>query len=268
MERRNFGATGLDVPVIGLGTWNVFDLPPSRQGVADAVVAAAFDAGTRMVDSSPMYGRAEGVLGEALGPLRDRAIVATKIWAPSVEAGRRQFSDQLTLFGGRVDLEQVHNLVSWRDHLAWMEEERDEGRIGAIGATHWNAAAFDELITVMRTGRIGAIQIPYNPLEREVERRVLPLADELGLGVLVMRPFGERELLPGPEPSALGPLEPFGVARWTDALLKWALSDPRVHVTIPATRAPEHARANASAGRAPWFGPEERELVLRLATAG
>ena len=265
MERRRFGATGWELPVVGLGTWQVFDLPADRQTTADAVVEAAFDAGSRVVDSSPMYGRAEARLGQAIASRRDDVTVATKIWTPSVDDGRRQFDAQLRHFAGRVDLEQVHNLVSWRQHLDWMERERDGGRIGALGATHWSPRAFDELATVMRTGRIAAIQIPYNPFERDVERTILPLAADLGLGVVVMRPFGEGDLLPGPGPRRLQPFEPFGVTTWTQALLKWVLSDPRVHVAIPATGSPEHAASNAAAGQPPWFGPEERALVQRLA---
>src|SRR6478672_5489712 len=126
MERRAFGTTGLEVPVIGLGTWQVFDVPDRRQRTAGAVVA-------------------------------------TKIWTPSLEDGRRQFDDQMAFFGGRVDVEQVHNLVEWRSHLDWMERERDAGRIGLLGATHYSAGAFDELEAVMRSGRIQAIQIPFNP---------------------------------------------------------------------------------------------------------
>jgi aryl-alcohol dehydrogenase-like predicted oxidoreductase len=266
VEFRSFGSTGPSVPVIGFGTWSVFDLPPRHEDTAREVVRTFFDGGARLADTAPTYGRAEGVLGRALHDegIRDEMVVATKIRTRSVQDGHDQLQTQLRLFG-RVDLEQVHNLVAWREHLAWMERERAEGRIRIIGATHWNASAFDELETVMRTGKIQAIQIPYNPLEREVERRILPLAEELGLGVLAMRPFAEGAAFPGPDPSALAPLEPFGVTSWSDALLRWLLSDRRVHATIPATGDGDHARANAAAGTAPWFGPEERALVARLA---
>jgi aryl-alcohol dehydrogenase-like predicted oxidoreductase len=159
----------------------------------------------------------------------------------------------------------VHNLVAWRAHLEWMERERDEGRIRVLGATHWRAGSFPELEDVMRSGRLGAIQVPYNPHERAVERTILPLAADLGLGVVVMRPFGEGDLLPGPPVSALASLEPFGVTTWTQALLKWVLSDPRVHVTVPATGRVGHAASNGAAGEPPWFGLEERALVERLA---
>jgi len=132
-----------------------------------------------------------------------------------------------------------------------------------IGATHYSASAFGELARVMRSGRIDAIQIPYNPHEREVEDEILPLADELGLGVLVMRPLGGGRLAQLDPPADA--LRELGVHTWAQALLKWVLSDPRVDVVIPATTNPEHARANAAAGEPPWLGPEERRLVERLA---
>jgi aryl-alcohol dehydrogenase-like predicted oxidoreductase len=266
LEVRPFGSTGLEVPVIGLGTWSVFDVATPDEDRARSVVRTMVEGGTRLVDSSPMYGRAEAVLGRALEGMRDDVDVATKIWARSAREGRDQLGAQLGFYGGRVDVEQVHNLVGWREHLDWLEAERDAGRVGVLGATHWNEASFDELATVMRSGRIGCIQIPYNPLERRCEDVILPLAEELGLGVIAMRPFAEGSLVRR-APSDPGVLRALGVETWTQALLKWTLSDERVHVAIPATSVVEHARSNVAAGEPPWFDPELRELVARAAGA-
>lgn len=253
----------MEVPAVGLGTWNVLDLVPGDEPQARAVVTATLESGARLVDSSPMYGRAEGVLGRALGDRRAEAIVATKIWSGSQEEGRRQFAAQLGFFGGRVDILQVHNLTAWRAQLDWMQDERDAGRIGVLGATHYRASAFEELIRVMRTGNIGMIQIPWNPREREAEREVLPLAAELGLGVLAMRPFGEGDLLRR-TPTA-SQLEPLGVRSWADALLRWCLSEPRISCAIPASRDADHVRANAAAGDGRALDGDQRALVERLA---
>jgi aryl-alcohol dehydrogenase-like predicted oxidoreductase len=263
VRSRAFGTTGLEVPVVGLGTWSTFDLPPGQETVARQVVDAAFGGGTRLVDSSPMYGRGEAVLGRAIADRRADAIVATKIWTPSADEGRRQFGAQLGYFGGWVDILQVHNLVAWRAHLDWIEAERDAGRVGVIGATHWDTGAFDELATVMRSGRIAAIQVPWNPTERDAGRTILPLAEELGIGVLAMRPFGEGDLLRRAPSRA--ELEALGVGSWAEALLRWCLSEPRVHVPIPATRDPAHARENAAAGALPPLDPDQRVAVERLA---
>ncbi len=265
MQTRIFGTSGREVTVVGLGTWRVFDVHPEREGVARAVVDASFDAGARFADSSPMYGRAEAALGRALADRRRAVVVATKIWAPTAAEGRRQFERQLGDFEGVVDLEQVHNLVEWSEQLEWMQRERDAGRIGLLGATHYDPRAFAELERVMRTGRIDAIQIPYNPRERDAEARILPLAQELGLGVVAMRPLGSGELLPGPPRSEL---EALGVSSWAQALLGWCLADERIHVAIPATSDPLHAAENARAGDGPWFGPAERARVEHLAGVG
>jgi diketogulonate reductase-like aldo/keto reductase len=259
MEERRLG------PVVGLGTWNTFG---GDDALAGEVVGAALAAGTALIDSSPMYRGAEPSLAAALDARRGAATVATKIWAGSVDEGRDQFARQLSWFG-RIDVEQVHNLVAWREHLPWLEAERERGRIGFLGVTHYASGAFEELATALRTGRFQALQVPYNPFERECERTLLPLAEERAVAVIVMRPLGQGALVRSEPPAEqLEPLKPFGIETWPQALLKWALSDPRIDAVIPATSNPEHARANAAAGDPPWLGAEERALVARLATSG
>lgn len=254
-------------PVIGLGTWDTFD---GDEALARDVVGTALDRGVTVFDSSPMYGGAERSLGAALDGRRDRATVATKIWTPDVAEGRRQYEAQRRFFG-RVEVEQVHNLVLWREHLSWLEAEREAGRVDSLGVTHYQAQAFGELEEALRTGRFDTVQVPLNPLERECEERILPLAAELGVAVIAMRPLGgpRRRLLErDPGPAALEPLRPFGIQTWAQALLKWVLSDPRVDLAIPATRQPEHVAENAAAGVQPWLEPAERALVSRLVGAG
>lgn len=267
MEQRTLGKTGLTVPVVGMGTWKTFNVRGEEpEQNARRIVEQALAAGANFFDSSPMYGEAERVLGQALAGQREQALVATKVWTPTSAESRQQINFALKCFGGRVDLYQIHNLVNWREHLTMLEKLRDSGQVRAIGATHYSAASFDELVQVMQTGRITAIQIPYNPFQREVEQTILPLAADLDLGVVVMRPFGEGNLLRHiPSPADLEPLRPFGVTTWPQALLKWGLSDQRCQVAIPATSRPERMAENAAAGSPPWFGPEERDLVARLA---
>ena len=257
MEERRLG------PVVGLGTWNTFG---ANAALAREVVGAALDTGCRSVDTSPMYGSAERSLGAALEGRRGEASVLTKIWTGSPDDARRQLDAQLDWYG-HVELEQVHNLVAWEEHLPWLEAEREAGRIGLLGVTHYDPSAFDELERALRTRRFDSVQLPYNPVERSCERLLLPLAEELGMAVVVMRPLGVGALLRRP-PSAeeLRPLEELGVHTWAQALLKWALSDPRVDLVIPATSSAEHAVENAAAGSPPWLGPEERAYVERLAT--
>ncbi|MEA2280645.1 MAG: hypothetical protein QOK21_1252 [Solirubrobacteraceae bacterium] len=267
IERRALGAGGPKLPVVGMGTWQTLDVRGAdAEARAGAVVRAALDAGITVIDSSPMYGESERVVGQSLGERRDEAFVATKVWTPDPREGEAQVDRALRFFGGRVELYQLHNLVAWPEQLAQLERRRDAGQIGALGATHYSPRAFGELAEVMRTGRITAIQVPYNPHEREVERTILPLAEELGLGVLVMRPLGGGGLgRRAPDPRELAPLGEFGVQTWGQALLKWALSDPRCTVAIPATSRPERLAENAAAGAPPWFGSDERALVERLA---
>lgn len=268
MEQRVLGRTRLRVPVVGMGTWRTFDVHGGpAEGNARAIVDEALHVGANFIDSSPMYGEAERVAGAALRGRRNQTLVATKVWAQSAAEGRAQVERALGFFEGYIDLYQIHNLVLWQEHLGMLERLRDEGQVTAIGATHYDPWAFGDLREVMQSGRIGAIQIPYSPRERAVEDVILPLAQTLDLGVVVMRPFGEGDLMRHPPAAAdLEPLHPFGITTWAQALLKWVLSDPRCHVAIPATSRPGRMTENAAAGSPPWFGADERALVARLAT--
>jgi diketogulonate reductase-like aldo/keto reductase len=253
MEERRLG------PVVGLGTWNTFG---GDDELAGSVVSAALDSGYRLFDSSPMYRGAEKSLGNALAARRAEASVATKIWADGADEGREQYERQREWFG-RVEIEQIHNLSAWQAQLPWLLEERAAGRIDRVGVTHYSPGAFDELARALRTGDFDVVQIPLNPHERECERELLPLAAELGIAVIVMRPLGEGALVRrSPPPDVLAEL---GVETWAEALLKWALSDDRVDVVIPATRDTDHARANARAGQPPWYDAEQRRVVERFA---
>ncbi len=258
MEQRRLG------PVIGLGTYRTFD---GDAATATAVVDAALASGVTTFDSSPMYGAAEASLGAALDGRRNGTTVATKIWTPSVEEGRAQYDEQRRSFG-RVEIEQVHNLVAWKEHLPWLEEERSAERIDRIGVTHWSAGSFGELEQALRTRRFDVVQLPLSPREHEAEKRLLPLAEELGVAVVVMRPFGGTGaplLRHAPSEKELAPLRERGINTWAQALLKWVLSDPRVDLVIPASSRPERAKENAEAGSPPWLDDDERAYVAHLA---
>jgi aryl-alcohol dehydrogenase-like predicted oxidoreductase len=267
VELRRLGKSGLDVPVVGMGTWKTFDVrTPQEIAARRQVVDVALQHGSNLFDSSPMYGAAEQVLGAALQGRRDKALVATKVWTPDDAEAEHQIQRSLQYFGGWVDIYQVHNLVAWPTRLSRLEQLRDQRLVKAVGVTHYTHSALPELMDIMRTGRVTCVQVPYNVEDRVVEQHVLPLAEELDIGVLVMRPVGQGILARrAPAPEKLRPLAEFGIRTWPQALLKWLLSDPRVTTVIPATSSPEHARDNAEAGQPPWFGPQERQYVVQLA---
>jgi diketogulonate reductase-like aldo/keto reductase len=213
-----------------------------------------------------MYRGAEAALAAALRDRREKAIVATKIWATTVAEGREQFARQLEWYGGRVDVEQVHNLVLWREQLEWLDAERDAGRIVRLGVTHYQASAAGALADALRTKRFDVLQVPYNPWERECEHELLPLASELGVAVIAMRPLGgsgedRRRRVELTEAQR----EELAVETWAEALLRWALADARIDSVIPATSNPSRAIANARAGAGARFTADQRALVEQLA---
>lgn len=266
MERRQLGRTGLRVPVIGMGTRRAFNVKDDAGAArCEAVVDAAIDAGANLFDTSPMEGEAERVLGLALADRRDEALVATKVWARTRAVGEAQIERALDWFE-RLDLYLVHNLLAVRDHLPLLEKLRAQDQVGAVGGSHYLPSAHADLIDLIREQKLSVVEVTYHPLERAAEDELLAVAEQTHTGVLVMRPFGGGALLENPPAVAeLEPLAPFGVRTWPQALLKWILSDPRVHAVIPGTSSVEHVRENAAAGDPPWLREPERELVQKLA---
>jgi aryl-alcohol dehydrogenase-like predicted oxidoreductase len=267
MERRLLGTSGIEVPVVGMGTWKTFDVrEPHAIAQRRTLVDLGVEHGGNLFDSSPMYGQAEQVLGAAIEGRRAQVLIATKVWTPDDAEAEHQIQRALGYFGGFVDVYQVHNLVEWPKRLARLEQLRDDQKVGTVGVTHYQHSAFAEMMDIMRSGRVTCVQVPYNVQDRVVEQHVLPLAAELNVGVIVMRPLGQGALAAkSPRPEQLQPLAAFGVRTWAQALLKWLLSDARITTVIPATASAEHAVDNVQAGSPPWFGAEERAYVARLA---
>ena len=240
-----------------MGTWRTFDTNENRR----PLVEAALEAGIDLFDSSPMYGRAEATLARALKGIRNRVLVATKIWTASADEGRAQ-ADRALSFFGTVDIYQVHNLVNAPAQLGLLEGLKSAGKVRALGATHYQETEFPDLASLMKTGQLDMVQIPYNPLRRTAERELLPLAESMGLGVLVMSPLQHGILDRHPSREQLDDL---GVETWAQAILKWVASDPRVSTVLTATRNSDHARENAAAGKKPFFTAEQRAFVVHIA---
>jgi aryl-alcohol dehydrogenase-like predicted oxidoreductase len=266
VERRPLGRTGLEVPVVGLGTYKVFNVSgDAAEARCGAVVDAALESGCALFDSSPMYGAAERVLAGALADRREEAIVATKVWSRTRAQGEEQIEQALDWFE-HVDLYQVHNLLALDDHLPYLRHLQQGGRVRAVGVTHYLPSALPDMVEMIKRREVDTVQVPYHPLERSIEAQLLPEAHACGVGVIIMMPFGSGRLLENPPTDEeLAPLQPFGVHTWAQALLKWILSDPRIACAIPATSSPERMAENAAAGAPPWFGGDQRTYVRQLA---
>lgn len=259
------GASGLVVPVVGMGTWKTFDVEGAARNARKRLVREALDLDVRLFDSSPMYGAAEELLGEALQGSRDEAIVATKVWAGTKEEGLRQIERALAWYGGEVEIYQVHNLRLTDTFLPALAKRKANDEVRAVGVTHYNHAAFAELAQVMRSGTIDMVQIPYNLLDRAVEKEILPLCEKMGLGALVMEPLGTGAIAKkSPQPEEIAPFLDGDITTWAQVCLKWILSDPRVTCVIPATSSPQHLQENAAAGDGPWYDEKERSAIAEL----
>jgi aryl-alcohol dehydrogenase-like predicted oxidoreductase len=242
---------------IGLGTWQTFDVPAPTPALEE-VLRLFVELGGTVVDSSPMYGRSESILGDVAVKLgvRDKLYVATKVWTTGRAAGIAQMEDSERKLRGKVDLMQVHNLQDADTHLETLRRWKAEGRIRHIGVTHYHAGAHDRVAEYIRRGGIDFIQINYSLAEREAERKLLPLAQEKGVKVLINRPFGAGTLFSDTRGEPLPPFaKDLGATSWAELFLKFVISHPAVTCAIPATSKAEHLRQNMNAARGPM--PDE-----------
>jgi diketogulonate reductase-like aldo/keto reductase len=254
MLQRPIPSSGEAIPAIGLGTWRTFDVggSPAERAPLEEVLQRFVALGGQVVDSSPMYGAAESVLGDlgAALAVTDRLFLATKVWTSGREAGVAQMEQSFQrLRVRRLDLMQVHNLLDWRTHLRALRAWKQAGRIRYLGVTHYTASAYDELERVLRSEPLDFVQVNYSLGEREAERRILPLARERGIAVLVNRPFSEGGLFRRVRGQALPAwAAEVGCASWAQIFLKWILAHPAVTCVIPATSRPQHVLDNMTAG--------------------
>lgn len=261
-------SSGERLPVVGLGSWITFNVghDPVAREACTAVVRAFLDGGGRVVDSSPMYGSAQAVIGDALARIgRPGAVFAAdKVWVSQGARGRAQIEASRRLWGvDRLDLVQVHNLLAWEAHLPTLTALKAAGQVRHIGISTSEGRRHEAIEAVMRAHPIDVVQLTYNPLDREAERRLLPLAAERGIAVLVNRPFRQGALL---EALARHPLPSWaatelGCDSWAQLVLKFIVSHPAVTCAIPATRQVAHVRQNLGAARGPMPDVAQRRRI-------
>jgi aryl-alcohol dehydrogenase-like predicted oxidoreductase len=268
---RKIPSSGEAMPAIGLGTWRTFDVGggEAERAPLREVLRRFFEGGGRIIDSSPMYGRAEGVVGDLLRgtPQHPKAFVATKVWTEGREAGIAQMEESERRMGGRVDLMQVHNLLDWKVHLPTLREWKAKGRIRYVGVTHYSLSSLDDLEAIVRSEKLDFVQLPYSVGVREAEKRLLPAARDSGTAVLVMRPFESGSLVAS---AGSRPLPAFakelGATSWPQLLLKFILAHPAVTAAIPATANPAHLDDDLAAARGQL--PDESLRRKIVAAAG
>lgn len=259
--------TGEALPLVGLGSWITFNVgndPVAREACAE-VMRAFFASGGRLIDSSPMYGSAQEVIGYGLERLGHPASLfsADKVWIPSVSRGPQQVEESRRCWGiPRFDLLQVHNLLSWEEHLPMLLEMKAAGRLRYVGITTSEGRRHAELLRIMERQPLDFVQVTYNPLDREVESRILPLAAERAIAVLVNRPFRQGDLTARLEGRPLpGWAAEIGCRSWAQAILKFIVAHPAVTCAIPATTRPDHARENMAAADGPLPDPALRRRI-------
>ena len=262
-------SSGERLPVIGLGTSRVFEVGPGdfeREGPKEVLRTLA-DVSNSMMDTSPMYGSAETVVGDLAAELgvRDRLFFATKVWTRGREQGIAQMQESMRrLRTERLDLIQVHNLVDTATHLRTLRDWKKEGRVRYVGITHYHAGAHEGLMDVMQHEPLDFVQVNYSLLEPEAQNRLLPLAQDKGIAIIVNRPFARGQLFRitsgNPLPAWAAEL---GIASWAQYFLKFVVSHPAVTVAIPGTSKARHMRDNQMAGRGILPDAATRERMSR-----
>jgi len=251
---RKIPSTGEMLPVIGLGTWQTFDVGTEATARAplEAVLREFAALGGRLIDSSPMYGRSEDVVGDLIAGLglRQQLFIATKVWTSGKAAGVAQMEDSMKKLRAKpLELLQVHNLLDVEAHLGTLAEWKRQKRVRYIGVTHYTSSAYAEVAKVIRAHPVDFLQINYSVAERAAEEKLLPLAQERGIAVIVNRPFAGGELLRRlrgtPVPAWAAEID---CTSWAQLLLKFVISHPSVTCAIPATSRVEHLRDNMAAG--------------------
>jgi aryl-alcohol dehydrogenase-like predicted oxidoreductase len=270
MQTRKIPSSGAALPVVGCGTWRTFDVgsgPAERAPLAE-VLRILFEAGGSVIDSSPMYGAAEGVVGDLLDAAksRDKAFIATKVWTRGRGQGVAQMRQSMKLLRtGRIDLMQIHNLLDWQTHLATLRAWKTEGLITYLGITHYTPSAYAELEAVMRAEPLDFVQLNYAINDRQAEQKLLPLAAERGIAVIVNQPFGGGDLFRSLRGRALPDwAAEIGCESWAQIMLKFVLGHPAVTCVIPGTGRPEHMSDNVRAGTGKM---PDRDLLKRMAAA-
>ena len=254
MLTRPIPSTGEAMPVIGLGTWQAFDIGDDgpENELRRAVLDILFQAGGRMIDSSPMYGRAEAVTGRLLAEMsaRDKAFLATKVWTSGEAAGIAQMQASAEKMQTKIiDLMQIHNLVDWQTQLRTLRAWKEKGTFRTIGITHYTASAFDSLMAIMRAEKIDFVQLPYSLAVRAAEAKLLPLALEKGIAVIPNRPFDGANMFAKtkgkPLPAWAAEID---AKSHGQIFLKYLIGHPAVTCVIPGTANPDHMRDNVAAG--------------------
>ncbi|MGW5481507.1 aldo/keto reductase [Streptomyces sp. NPDC004008] len=263
VPRRLARKAGIDLPVLGLGTWRTIErVGPDRLA---GLLGAARTVGAQLVDTAPVYSDAEPRLAQLLRE-DPSFFVATKIWDTEPEAVEAVFARQLAAYArSSIDLLQVHNLNGWQANLDWLDRQKTAGRVRFTGVTYQFDHAFGmggtraDLAHVLAADLVDFVQVNMNAAEPALAEDILPAAAEAGIGVIVMRPFGEGALLAAPPPA--GFLRELGCTSWSEALLRWVLAHPQVTTVLTATSRPEHFLANAAAVRSGPLGPAEASAV-------